>query len=176
VAVYHAAVDESEDGPKDLRTLSRLTRARKWLPALSPVDRYSSRLKLILVDVQSSTAGAELGFSVRTLEDDLDGDKFHDFVVGSPKFVNSMGTETVLVGSILYQGGLGNVEVWTTAVASSNNHGAAWPGTAGVPSFTARNDPLVGQSLKSIGRRGAQAWHPDGSGPFHPAGGAASHR
>ena len=45
------------------------------------------------------------------------------------------------------------------------------PGTAAERDLQAAAGEAGGDS--QAGRRGAQAWHPDGAGPIHPAGGAA---
>jgi len=81
-----------------------------------------------------------------TEHSDPTGQNAYGFAVAGGDF-DGDGRTDVLVGGILYQGALGNVEVWTTAVASWNNYGSGWPGTGGVPAFTARNDPVVGAPL-----------------------------
>jgi hypothetical protein len=58
------------------------------------------------------------------------------------------GRTDVVIGASHFNGGDGNVETWLTAVASWKNYGAGWPGTLGVPAFTARSNPAVGQNLK----------------------------
>jgi hypothetical protein len=57
------------------------------------------------------------------------------------------GRTDVLIGGSHFNGGDGIAEVWTTTVANWNNYSAGWPGTNGVPAFTARADPVVGSPL-----------------------------
>jgi hypothetical protein len=61
---------------------------------------------------------------------DVDGDGRRDLLIGN-QFFNLSGI----------------VEVWRTAGASWQNYSSGWPGTLGVPGFTALNAPVVGQSL-----------------------------
>jgi hypothetical protein len=58
------------------------------------------------------------------------------------------GRTDVLIGGSNYDSGDGVIELWTTAVAQWDNYDAGWPGTNGVPAFTARSNPVVGKSLK----------------------------
>jgi hypothetical protein len=58
------------------------------------------------------------------------------------------GRTDVVIGGSHFNGGDGIVETWLTAVASWDNYGAGWPGTYGVPAFTARSSPVVGANLK----------------------------
>jgi len=53
----------------------------------------------------------------------------------------------VLIGACSYGGGDGIVELWLTVAASAANNGTGWSGTFGVPTFTARTDPVVGRNL-----------------------------
>jgi hypothetical protein len=58
------------------------------------------------------------------------------------------GRTDVLIGGSNFKSGDGIVETWITAVADWKNYDAGWPGTNGVPAFTARSNPVVGKSLK----------------------------
>ena len=60
---------------------------------------------------------------------------------------NNDGRTDVLIGGSNFHGGDGIAETWITAVASWSNYGAGWPGTHGVPGFTALSDPVVGTKL-----------------------------
>jgi hypothetical protein len=60
---------------------------------------------------------------------------------------NNDGRTDILIGDSYYNGSEGLVEIFDTAVASWHNYGAGWPGTLGVPSFTAGSNPFIGQSI-----------------------------
>jgi hypothetical protein len=77
---------------------------------------------------------------------DPNGINFYGYAVAGGDF-DGDGRTDVVVGGVAYNGGQGNVEVWTTAVARWNNYDTGYPGTLGVPTFTARNDPVVGGHL-----------------------------
>jgi hypothetical protein len=57
------------------------------------------------------------------------------------------GRTDVAIGGSNFNYGDGIVEVWSTAVARWSNYGSGWPGTNGVPAFTARFNPAVGMPL-----------------------------
>ena len=77
---------------------------------------------------------------------DPNGINFYGYAVTSGDFDNNKRTD-VVVGGNAHNGGQGNVETWTTAVARWSNYDTGYPGTLGVPTFTARNDPVVGRHL-----------------------------
>ncbi len=57
------------------------------------------------------------------------------------------GRTDVLIGGNLFDSGDGLAETWLTAVADSSHYGTGWAGSLGVPTITAQNSPVVGQSL-----------------------------
>src|SRR5262249_10321246 len=71
--------------------------------------------------------------------------KYGNAVLGGD--FNGDGRPDVLVCDYHYDGTYGLYEIFDTAVASWVNYGAGWPGTNGIPAFTASGVPAIGQSI-----------------------------
>jgi hypothetical protein len=76
-------------------------------------------------------------YGVAVAGGDLDGDGLGDVVVGDPsRTVN---------GAI----GAGAADVWITVNATATSYGSGYPGTFGVPSLTAQDDPGIGTTFSA---------------------------
>lgn len=61
--------------------------------------------------------------------------------------VDGDGRPDVLIGSDDFENFHGLLEARTTEIASWSNFGAGWPGTLGMPTITAEENPVVGQPI-----------------------------
>jgi hypothetical protein len=60
---------------------------------------------------------------------------------------NGDGRTDVLISDFHFNGSSGLIEIFDTAVARWQNYGVGWPGSYGVPSFTASNAPAIGSNI-----------------------------
>jgi hypothetical protein len=94
----------------------------------------------------SGATGATLNTYVEHTVDPSGNPQGYGMSVAGGDF-NGDGRPDLLIGNAYFNFSEGLVEIFDTAVARWQNYGAGWPGTLGVPAFTASNDPYIGQSI-----------------------------
>jgi hypothetical protein len=97
---------------------------------------YSGRRASVLAEVSTGIVNDFFGLVAGAMGD-LDGDGLREWFVGAPGSAFDLPTQP------------GTVFVYTMkdCPASWTNYGAGWPGTLGVPAFTAANPPVLGESI-----------------------------
>jgi VCBS repeat protein len=94
----------------------------------------------------SGATGATLNTYVEHTVDPSGNPSGYGMSVASGDF-NNDGRPDLLIGDGYYNYDEGLIEIFDTAIASWRNYGAGWPGTLGIPFFTASNNPFIGQSI-----------------------------
>ena len=94
----------------------------------------------------SGATGATLNTYVEHTVDPSGNPQGYGMSVAGGDF-NGDGRPDLLIGNGYFNYSEGLVEIFDTAAAHWQNYGSGWPGTLGVPFFTASNDPYIGQSI-----------------------------
>jgi hypothetical protein len=125
---------------------------------------YSVHKNMQLLDYVSPTAGAEFGTSVRSLQDDLDGDGIDDFIVGAP----GIDTAEVFSGrtgaGIFIKSGQTGSRFGTAVSVAGDLDGDSWVDfVVGSPKFVNTNGNTVGRVAAFAGVDGSRLWTVDGA-------------
>ena len=110
---------------------------------LGLVRIYSGRDHSALYEIAGSSLPGMYTYKVfgqSVAMGDFNGDGISDFVVGDPHYY--------AYASRGHPGGvIGSADLYYGCPAYWENYGAGWPGNLGVPTFTSRDDPGVGQDV-----------------------------
>jgi hypothetical protein len=125
---------------------------------------YSPHLDAILVDVHGTGAYGQLGWSVRAMQDDLDGDGIEDLVVGAP------GNHTAFVrsgadGSVIFQetGQAGSYFGFAVCSGGKLDGDNFLDFVVGSPDFQTASGTYVGRIAAFSGKDGSKLWSFDGT-------------